>query len=82
MATRGRPRIATYETVYTFVLEFKTTHQGDSPSKQDIQSAMGWTGGGSVTYALQRLEQENKIRCTTVGRRLYIEVIGAKWVPP
>ena len=82
MNARGRPRTVNYEKVYAFILEFKMAHQGDSPSKEHIKIAMGWTGGNSVTFALQRLEQENKIRCTTVGHRLYIEVIRAKWVPP
>jgi hypothetical protein len=71
---------ATRERIFAFLVAYKQTHDGNSPSLREIADACHIVLSGAH-YHLSRLELENRVhlsgpRCRT------IEIVGGTWQPP
>lgn len=62
--------------VYEFILNYKRTHGGCSPSYDDIARGCGLSSKSVVRYNLKALETEGLVR--TVGIR-HIAIPGERW---
>jgi SOS-response transcriptional repressor LexA len=76
--------IMTYDKqIYDFIVSFKQTHDGNSPSFRDIQTGCGISTTSMVFYYLNKLEKRGLIRRPEprFGSRYAtkIEVVGGKW---
>jgi SOS-response transcriptional repressor LexA len=71
------------ECVYEFIIRYKRTHDGNSPTIREIGSGCGITSTSVVTYWLKKLETRSLILLPEdpgdkhPARR--IEVIGGHW---
>jgi repressor LexA len=64
--------------VLKFIVDFKQSHDGNSPSIREIADKVGLSSSSSVFYYLDRLESAGRIRRN--GTRSFIEVTGGRWV--
>jgi SOS-response transcriptional repressor LexA len=88
----GRPLITSrvkkpmVEHVYDFIVSYKKSHDGNSPTIREIGEACGISSTSVVSYWLHRLESRGLIRRPepTIGNRFAtkIEVVGGKWYQP
>jgi SOS-response transcriptional repressor LexA len=62
--------------VYDFIVEYKTKHEGNSPSFAEIMEGCQLNSTSQVNYYLDQLEIEGRIRRDGV-KSIYI---GGKWV--
>ncbi|TRZ49271.1 hypothetical protein D4S03_08545 [bacterium] len=81
----GRPTSPpTVEGVFDFVVGYKKTHDGNSPSFREIQEGCEISSLSVVLYYLNKLEGRGLIRRQEpkIGERYCrkIEIIGGKWV--
>lgn len=69
--------------VYDFIIRYKSSHDGNSPTIREIGEACDISSTSVVTYWLKRLESRGLIRRPEpqFGNRFAasIEVIGGKW---
>lgn len=70
--------------VYRYVCEYKATHDGNSPSYQEIREAIGCNSTSVVRDLVMALVAFGYFRMSTEGKALArrIEVVGARWVSP
>ena len=77
-----RPVTST-EHVFKFIIDFKKSHDGNSPSIREIGEGCGISSTSVVTYWLNKLEEQGFIRRPEppFGIRFAnrIEVIGGQW---
>ncbi len=70
----------TREQIYDFIVQYKTRHNGNSPSLREIAEACTIVHS-CVRHHLTQLEKENQIRILN-NRSRTIEVVGSSWHPP
>ena len=63
--------------VYTYIVQYKREHDGNSPSYRDIADALGYKGHATVQYYLNMLRDDGALVVGESG----IE-IGGKYNPP
>lgn len=69
-----------YNEVLNFIIEYKETHDGNSPTIRQIARGCAISSTSVVTYILRWLEAADKIRLVKNGsRKTTIEVIGGAW---
>ncbi len=71
---------ATRERIFDFLVVYKQTHDGNSPSLREIADACHIVLSGAH-YHLSRLELDNRVRLSGPRCRT-IEVVGGTWQPP
>jgi hypothetical protein len=84
MSKRLLPRA---QQVYEFIIEFKSTHDGNSPSVREISDACGISSVSVTCYYLGKLTDAGMIAIEKgkgrgTGKRNLIEVIGGTWTAP
>lgn len=83
---------------FAFIVDFKTKHDGTSPTLREIGDHIGVGSTSQVTYYLERLEKAGKIKRTRAAARvrivagkvkttkpkkkIRIEVVGGEWRGP
>ncbi|MGI6730441.1 MAG: hypothetical protein ACOX5F_00905 [Anaerovoracaceae bacterium] len=71
------------EKLFEFIVDYKSTHDGNSPTYREMMLGTGLTTTSMVAYHLEKLEDEGKIaRPQQVGNIRVIEVVGGCWYPP
>ena len=68
----------TRESVFQFLVHYKRTHDGNTPTTREIADACCLSSTSSVRYHLLKLELENRIR-TYGNRQRGIGIVGATW---
>lgn len=76
MKPNGKPSL---ELIFDFILKYKRTHDGCSPSIREIQRNCNIHSTSRVSYYLHKLAADNKIIYHADGRSRSLEVIGGKW---
>ena len=68
--------------VYRFILAYKLSHDGNSPTVREIVEGTAYNSTSAVKNALHHLHREGLIVIPreTLSRR--IEVVGAAWLDP
>ncbi len=74
----SKPITQRAQSVYDFIVEYKTNNTGLSPSIRDIIKATDITSTSIVTYYLGILEGAGLIYCNPKMSR-GIQVVGGKW---
>lgn len=69
---------STRESVFQFLVHYKRTHDGNTPTTREIADACCLSSTSSVRYHLLKLELDNRIR-TYGDRQRGIEIVGATW---
>jgi len=68
------------ERLMQFIVDYKTAHDGNSPTYREMMAATGLTTTSMVAYHLEKLEQAGLIeRPQQVGNSRVIEVVGGEW---
>lgn len=67
-----------YDAVFRFIVAYKRSHDGNSPSTREIMDACGITSTSVTRHILSDLARRGRIRLTAHGSR-NIEVPGGKW---
>ena len=62
-----------------YIIEYKTLHDGNSPTFREIGQARGISSTSVVAYLLQRLEKGGKIKLCGKGEARTIMVVGGRW---
>jgi len=77
-------RIGVYsaDALYAYLLEYKRSHDGNSPSIRDIKERFKISSSSMVVYLLRKLVETDKIRLAEYPKARSIEIIGGKWFPP
>lgn len=70
------------DTVYTFIVNYKIKHQGQSPTIREIADGCGISTTSMVVNILDRLEGAGKIKRPDFGLTRGINIPGSKWIPP
>ena len=66
--------------VLEFVIEYKRTHDGNSPSTRQILTATFLASTSTVNYHLTQLVKMGRIRTFALDKQSRsIEVVGGKW---
>jgi hypothetical protein len=78
------PKKRTWMIVYDFVVAYKKSHDGNSPTNREIMAGCGITTTSMVFWYLNKLQEMGMIRRPEpeIGSRYAakIEVIGGKWL--
>lgn len=77
--TRFTPR---KRQVYNFIVKFKKTHDGNSPTVAEICQICNVSSTSVASYYLKGLEGLGLIKLGGSRGRRMIEVPGGKWTPP
>lgn len=75
-----RSRKINYDNIYNYIVSYKQCHCGDSPGFRDIALECDISSTSVVSYILDALEQEGRIKLNSDARS--IEVCGGRWIPP
>lgn len=71
----------TREKVFDYICDYKKENDGNSPTVREIKRGCGLSSESVVSYHLDILQCEGKIRrWPHTWRR--VEVVGGKWVGP
>ena len=66
--------------IFNWIVEYKTAHDGNSPSLRELMRACNLTSSSVASYVLRRLERAGKISLTGQrSRTRSIVVIGGEW---
>lgn len=68
--------------VYDFIIKFKQTHDGLSPSVVEIRDACQISSTSVVWHCLNSLALLGMIECNYGGKNRMISVPGGRWTPP
>jgi hypothetical protein len=71
----------TLQQMDTFIIGFKKTHDGNSPTMRQIANSFGCSISTVHRY-LYRMVARGFIALNGDGKSRMIEVIGAQWTPP
>lgn len=78
---KGAKRHHDYDAVFDYIVEYKTAHDGLSPTLREIMDNCSISSTSVVSYILTQLEQEGKIvRFGQKDRAIMIP--GGRWVRP
>jgi repressor LexA len=73
----------TRDLMLKFIMRYKMRHDGNSPTYQEIMGEIGLSSTSTVSYHLDRLENEGLIRRpASTGNSRVIEIVGGKWTAP
>jgi hypothetical protein len=65
-----------YASILRYIIEYKRTHDGNSPTRRQIGAACGISSTSVVNYILERLENQGHL---TLGEFGAIQVKGGQW---
>lgn len=65
--------------IMSFILAYKTAHDGNSPTNREIADATDLTSTSVVAYHLYKLQEFGKILLPGHGKTRHIEVVGGQW---
>lgn len=68
--------------IYEFIVKFKNTHDGNSPSIAEIGRHCEVNSTSTVRFYLQGMERLGLIKLSSNGEARMIEVVGGTWTPP
>ena len=67
------------ERIFRYVVGYKATHDGCSPSFEEIMDGVeGVSSTSAVSYNLDKLEETGRIKMVE-GRNRSIQVVGGQW---
>ena len=69
----------TRQLVFDFLIRYKSSHGGNSPSVRDICGGCNLATTSAGVYHLRKLEKEGRIFIGDYSKYRAIEVIGGKW---
>lgn len=72
---KDTPKI--HQKILDYLIQYKTDHDGNSPTFRQIMSACGIKSTSVVSYYLQRMKVDGLIKLNPGHKG--IEVIGGKW---
>jgi SOS-response transcriptional repressor LexA len=72
-------RSKTADQVFTFIKHYKAAHDGISPTRREIMSALNLSSTSVVEYNLRKLERQGRVRLGESGCPRNIRVIGGQW---
>ena len=75
------PKMRDLNPVYECIVEYKRTHDGNSPSFRDIMRECGISSTSYMQWLLRRMDRNGLIRLHE-GIRRGVEIVGGRWVPP
>jgi SOS-response transcriptional repressor LexA len=67
------------EQIYRFIIEFKRSHDGNSPSIREIMRGCSIPATSLVSHHLDKLEREGRISLGPHGGPRQIQVTGGRW---
>lgn len=70
----------TAERVYRFIVDYKRSYGGDSPTLREIADAVGLEAVSAVKRHVDTLEAAGLLSRRLVGRARTIDVAGGRWV--
>lgn len=73
--------IITREKIYAFIIAYKLSNDGNSPSFRQIATACGLRSLSAINHQLNELQNEGKIKMGWGGKTAIV-VIGGQWVAP
>lgn len=80
----NKPRISTLERVFGFIVDYKSIHDGNSPTTRQIMDGCHLLSTSTVIYFLEQLELQGCIRRPLIENSkrsaAMIEVTGGKWM--
>ena len=68
------------ELLLKFIIEYKSEHDGNSPSIREIIAGAGFSSTSMVNYYLDKLEQRGRIVREAGGQSRGIKIPGGQWV--
>lgn len=68
--------------VYQFILNYKKTHDGNSPSIAEIGAHCEVNSTSTIRFYLKGLETLGVIKCDPNGKSRMISIVGGKYTPP
>lgn len=68
--------------VYRFILAYKLSHDGNSPTVREIVEGTAYKSTSAVRHALERLQKEGLITTARDIRSRMIRVRGSIWLSP
>jgi hypothetical protein len=82
--SKPRYSMTVCDQVYRFLVSYKESHDGNSPTMREIIEGAGVSSTSMVAFYLDKLEAENLI-CRPIpatGKRMTanIEILGGKWI--
>ena len=76
---RYRQRVRVAQRVLDFIIDYKTQHDGNSPTFREIASGCGFHTTSSIRIALNFLQDHGQIYYEERQTRA-IQVVGGKWI--
>lgn len=76
---KREPHVYDLDAVFRFIVEYKSKHDGNSPSLRDLMRAFDISATSVADNVLARLEKSGRIRRTGKQQSRCIEVPGGKW---
>lgn len=67
------------EKIFRWIVEYKTQHDGNSPTLVELMSACGVSSRSVARYLLQRLQKAGLIRLSGNKQSRSIRVVGGEW---
>jgi len=71
-----------YEAIYQFIVDYKCSHDGNSPTIREIANGCGIPSTSHIGYVLTALQFEGKLKAPPAKKARSIEVVGGQWIPP
>lgn len=81
MVNKMQPQNPRRAAIYRYILAYKQSHDGNSPSIREIGQVMGIESTSMVMYYLRQLEELDLILIESARSRA-IQVVGGAWIPP
>jgi len=81
MAISVGRRTLTRAKIIEYIISYKVSHDGNSPTSREIADATDCSSTSVVHYHLRVLERQRKIKVVRHSSR-QIEVVGGRWIPP
>lgn len=75
----ARPLAPNHAALLSYIIRYKETHGGDSPTVREIMGGVGYQTTSAVFHALSVLERHGRIT-RPFGRARSIAVTGGRWV--
>lgn len=78
MAATSQQQKKTRDQIFDFIVQYKQTHDGNSPTTREIADACYLSSLTTVRHHLMNLELENRLRIADEGHYQF-EIVGSHW---
>ena len=76
---KGKNTAETEDGVFRFIVEYKKTHDGNSPSMRAIQAHMEFSSVSIALYHVRSLVSSGRVMLVGESKRRKIAVVGGRW---